>query len=59
MEKKEKKTNWLEVIAFALLLLLAVNAVLHIVPSYVYLEAAIIMVAVALEVYSHFLIRSE
>ena len=53
-EIKEKKANWFEPLAFVLLLLLAVNALLKIVPSYIYLEIAVLVVAVALEIYGRF-----
>ena len=58
-EEKAKKTDWFELIAFALLLLLAVNTLLDIVPSYVGLEAAAVVAAVVLEVYSHFVFRRQ
>ena len=53
-ETKEKKANWFEPLAFVLLLLLAVNVLLKIVPSYIYLEIAVLVVAVALEIYGRF-----
>ena len=53
-EKKKRKTNWYEVIAFSLLLLLAVNTLLNIVPTYIYLEVAVVIAALGLEAYGHF-----
>ena len=54
-----KKNNWYELLAFALLLLLAVNTVLGIVPIHVFVQAAIIMIAIALQVYSRFVLKSQ
>lgn len=61
-EKKEiinKRYNWYEPLAFALLLLLAINTILGIVPAHVLLQAAVIMVAIALEAYSHFVFKRQ
>ena len=61
-EKKEiinKRYNWYELLAFALLLLLAINTILGIVPAHVLLQAAVIMVAIALEAYSHFVFKRQ
>lgn len=61
-EKKvinNKKYNWYELLAFALLLLLAINTILGIVPAHVLLQAAVIMVAIALEAYSHFVFKRQ
>ena len=58
-EERTRKTDWFELAAFALLLLMGLNTLLGIIPSYTYLEAAVVAVAVALEVYSHFVFRRQ
>ena len=52
-KKEEKKFNYLELVAFVLVLLVALNKVLNIVPSVVYVEVALIIIAVALEAYNY------
>ena len=56
-ETKTGKTNWFEPLAFVLLLLVAVNALLGVLPSYVYLDAAVVIVAIILEVYGRFIFK--
>ncbi|MBQ6478741.1 MAG: magnesium transporter [Erysipelotrichaceae bacterium] len=58
-EERVRKTDWYELIAFALLLVLGLNTLLDIIPSYTYLEAAVVIIAVALEAYSHFVFRRQ
>ena len=52
-EKEIKKSSYLEPLAFILILLVALNRIIGIVPSYFYVEIALIAVAVALEGYSY------
>ncbi|MBQ1534356.1 MAG: magnesium transporter [Erysipelotrichaceae bacterium] len=52
-EKEEKKLNIYQTIAFCLLLLLALNTIFKVLPSYLYLELFIVIVAVALQLFGH------
>lgn len=51
--KEEKKFNYFELLAFVLLLALAINQIFGLIPSYVYIEVIVLVAAVALEVFSH------
>lgn len=58
-EKKEvekagtKKVNYYQIIAFVLLLLVALNSIFGLVPSVTYVEIALVIVAIFLQVYGH------
>ena len=56
---QEKKVNYFELIAFVLLLALALNAIFGFVNSYVYLDVAVVLIAIALELYAHFSFSKE
>ncbi|MBR4471272.1 MAG: magnesium transporter [Erysipelotrichaceae bacterium] len=51
--KEGKKFNYFELLAFVLLLALAINQIFGLIPSYVYIEVIVLVAAVALEVFSH------
>lgn len=53
LKRKQKKAAYLEPAAFILILLVALNRIIGIVPSYIYVEIALITVAVLLEGYSY------
>ena len=53
VEKEKKKVSYLEPAAFILILLVALNRIIGIVPSYFYVEIILIVVAVLLEGYSY------
>ena len=54
---EEKKSNYLGLAAFVLVLLVALNKVLNVVPSVTYVEIGMIVLAVALEAYNYFAIK--
>ena len=54
---EEKKSNYLGLVAFVLVLLVALNKVLNVVPSVTYVEIVMIVLAVALEAYNYFAIK--
>ena len=58
-EKKEegKKLNYLGLVAFILVLLVALNKVFNIVPVTTYVEIGLIIVAVVLEAYNHLMLN--
>lgn len=54
VEKAEtKKVNYYQIIAFVLLLLVALNSIFGLVPSVTYVEIALVIVAIFLQVYGH------
>ena len=55
--KEERKVDYLGLVAFALILLVALNRVFNIIPSVTYAEIALIILAVALEAYNYLIIR--
>ena len=58
-EKKEegKKLNYLGLVAFILVLLVALNKVFNIVPVTTYVEIGLIIIAVVLEAYNHLMLN--
>ncbi|MBO7675957.1 MAG: magnesium transporter [Erysipelotrichaceae bacterium] len=56
-EKEIKKVNYLELIAFILVLLVAVNRIFNLVPSVTYVEIGLIILAIALEAYNYFTVK--
>ena len=58
-EKKEvekagtKKVNYYQIIAFVLLLLVALNSIFGLVPSVTYVEIALVIIAIFLQVYGN------
>ena len=55
--QEERKVDYLGLVAFALILLVALNRVFSIIPSVTYAEIALIILAVALEAYNYLIIR--
>lgn len=55
--KEEKKVDYLGLVAFVLILLVALNKVFNIVPSLTYVEIGLIILAVALEAYNYMVIK--
>ena len=54
VEKAEtKKVNYYQIIAFVLLLLVALNSIFGLVPSVTYVEIALVIIAIFLQVYGH------
>ena len=54
VEKAEtKKVNYYQIIAFVLLLLVALNSIFGLVPSVTYVETALVIIAIFLQVYGH------
>ena len=54
VEKAEtKKVNYYQIIAFVILLLVALNSIFGLVPSVTYVEIALVIIAIFLQVYGH------
>ena len=55
--KEEKKFNYLGIIAFALVLLVALNRIFNVVPAVTYVEAGMVILAIVLEVYNYLTLK--
>ena len=57
-EVEEKKSfNYLGIIAFALVLLVALNRIFNVVPSVTYVEVGMVILAIVLEVYNYLTLK--
>lgn len=55
--KEEKKFNYLGIIAFALVLLVALNRIFNVVPAVTYVEVGMVILAIVLEVYNYLTLK--
>jgi len=55
--KEEKKFNYLGIIAFALVLLVALNRIFNVVPTVTYVEVGMVILAIVLEVYNYLTLK--
>ena len=55
--KEEKRVDYLGLVAFALILLVALNKIFNIVPSVTYVEIGLVILAVALEAYNYLVVK--
>ena len=57
-EVEEKKSfNYLGIIAFALVLLVALNRIFNVVPTVTYVEVGMVILAIVLEVYNYLTLK--
>ena len=54
---EEKKFNYLGIIAFALVLLVALNRIFNVVPAVTYVEVGMVILAIVLEVYNYLTLK--